>query len=225
MCVTIDYLVELNQKLCGMVKYLIRMEPGIQTPEQTLTLCSGSCRDTFVAAGAGAAASGVGGAIRVGLSDSVEAGCEILDGPERHFGRFHRSACVGGSVFAGAGWIGLDPTSGLLTAEGHIPLACSADPVSAAAITGFCSFDDEDVVTADPEDGADHGDNADNIETDGFEFAMSVTRIHEDPRVTKPYTDEQWAEIEAAWASGRCRAEKRRRAPDHGRRADVCFHR
>ena len=74
----------------------------------------------------------------------------------------------------GAGWIGLDPTSGLLTGEGHIPLACTPDPMSAAPITG----------------------GVDDCEME-FDFAMSVTRIHEDPRVTKPYTDEEWQRIEA----------------------------
>jgi hypothetical protein len=81
----------------------------------------------------------------------------------------------------------------LFAGEGHIPLACSADPVTAAAITGFFSEDNEAVIKSE----------ADEIETAGpeigteFEFSMSVTRIHEDPRVTKPYDDEQWAAIEA----------------------------
>ena len=74
----------------------------------------------------------------------------------------------------GAGWIGLDPTSGLLAGEGHLPLAATPDPVSAAPITG--AVDRCDVE---------------------FEFEMSVTRMHEDPRVTKPYTDEQWASDQA----------------------------
>ena len=74
----------------------------------------------------------------------------------------------------GAGWIGLDPTSGLLAGEGHIPLACSPDPSSAAPITG----------------------GVEACETT-FSFDMTISRIHEDPRVTRPYTDEQWARIEA----------------------------
>ena len=74
----------------------------------------------------------------------------------------------------GAGWIGLDPTSGLLTGEGHIPLACTPDPQSAAPLTGA----------------------VDACETT-FEYAMSVARIWEAPRVTKPYSEAQWTAIDA----------------------------
>ena len=193
---TIDYLVELNQKLCGMIKYLIRMEPGIQSPEETLALCSGSCRDTSWLLVQVLRHLGLATRFASGYLIQLKPDVVALDGPTGtsvDFTDLHAWAEV---YLPGAGWIGLDPTSGLLTAEGHIPLACSADPVSAAAITGFCSFDDAEVVTADPEDGKDHGDNQDNVAKDGFEFSMSVARIHEDPRVTKPYTDEQWTQIE-----------------------------
>ena len=193
---TINYLVDINQKLCGMIKYLIRMEPGIQTPEETLALGSGSCRDTSWLLVQILRQLGLAARFASGYLIQLKADIASLDGPSgasTDFTDLHAWAEV---YLPGAGWIGLDPTSGLLTAEGHIPLACSADPVSAAAITGFCSFEDEAVVNADPEDGADHGDNQDNVAKDGFEFAMSVTRLHEDPRVTKPYTDEQWSEIE-----------------------------
>jgi uncharacterized protein (DUF2126 family)/transglutaminase-like putative cysteine protease len=194
---TIDYLVWLNQQLCSSIKYLIRMEPGIQTPEETLTLLSGSCRDSAwllvqVLRHLGLAARFVSGYL-IQLKPDVKS----LDGPSgasQDFTDLHAWAEV---YLPGAGWIGLDPTSGLLTAEGHLPLACSADPVTAAAITGFCSFDDQAVVTADPQDGNYHGDNQDSVAKDGFDFAMTVTRIHEDPRVTKPYTDQQWTQIQS----------------------------
>jgi uncharacterized protein (DUF2126 family)/transglutaminase-like putative cysteine protease len=190
---TVDYLVELNHLLSKDIKYLIRLEPGIQTPEQTLTLLSGSCRDSSwllvqMLRNLGLAARFVSGYLIQLVAD-----VKSLDGPsgaERDFTDLHAWAEV---YLPGAGWVGLDATSGLLAGEGHIPLACSADPVTAAAITGYCSFDDKDVVTADPEDGASHG-NGDG--QDDFGFSMSVTRIHEDPRVTKPYTDEQWSQIE-----------------------------
>jgi uncharacterized protein (DUF2126 family)/transglutaminase-like putative cysteine protease len=193
---TVDYLVELNQQLSQQIKYLIRLEPGIQKPEQTLTLLSGSCRDTSwllvqIIRRLGLAARFVSGYL-IQLTPDVKS----LDGPsgtERDFTDLHAWAEV---YLPGAGWVGLDPTSGLLAGEGHIPLACSADPATAAAITGFVSFDDKEIVTADPEDGAVHGDG-DSIGQDDFGFSMSVTRIHEDPRVTKPYTDEQWTQIES----------------------------
>jgi uncharacterized protein (DUF2126 family)/transglutaminase-like putative cysteine protease len=189
---TVDYLVELNQKLSQQVKYLIRMEPGIQTPEQTLTALSGSCRDSAwllvqILRHLGLAARFVSGYL-IQLVPDVKS----LDGPtgaEKDFTDLHAWA---EAYLPGAGWVGFDATSGLLAGEGHIPLACTADPSTAAAITGFFSYEDEKIAEADPEDGEPHG----NGEDDGFHFSMSIKRIHEDPRVTKPYTLEQWSEIE-----------------------------
>ena len=73
----------------------------------------------------------------------------------------------------GAGWVGFDPTSGLLAGEGHIPLACTPDASSAAPISGLL----------------------DPCKTE-FRHEMTVQRIYESPRVTKPYTERQWQEIE-----------------------------
>jgi uncharacterized protein (DUF2126 family)/transglutaminase-like putative cysteine protease len=190
---TVDYLVELNQIVHDKVKYLIRMEPGIQTPEKTLTLQSGSCRDSAwllvqLFRSLGLAARFVSGYL-IQLVPDVKS----LDGPsgaDRDFTDLHAWTEV---YLPGAGWVGLDPTSGLFVGEGHIPLACSADPVTAAAITGNFSAEDESIVSAEPEAGSR---NKDRVRTT-FEFSMSVTRIHEDPRVTKPYSDEQWVEIES----------------------------
>jgi uncharacterized protein (DUF2126 family)/transglutaminase-like putative cysteine protease len=190
---TVDYLVYLNQQIHSRVKYIIRLEEGIQAPEETLALRSGSCRDSAwlfaqLLRNLGLAARFVSGYL-IQLAPDVKS----LDGPsgtEKDVTDLHAWTEV---YLPGAGWIGLDPTSGLFAGEGHVPLACSADPATAAAISGFFSTDDESVVTTEP--GLEIG--ANGRAKDEFEFSMSVTRIHEDPRVTKPYTDEQWRKIEA----------------------------
>jgi uncharacterized protein (DUF2126 family)/transglutaminase-like putative cysteine protease len=182
---TVDYLVEINSRLQRLIRYIIRMEPGIQTPEETLELGRGSCRDSGwllvqLLRHLGLAARFVSGYL-IQLTADVKA-LDGPSGPARDFTDLHAWAEV---YVPGAGWIGLDPTSGLLAGEGHIPLACAADPITAAPITGSFSWKND--PAADVNDKA-HED---------FTFHMAVARIHEDPRVTRPYTDEQWGEIEA----------------------------
>jgi uncharacterized protein (DUF2126 family)/transglutaminase-like putative cysteine protease len=187
-----DFLVAINQALQQRIKYLIRMEPGVQNPEKTLTLASGSCRDSAwllvqLLRNLGLAARFVSGYL-IQLKPDVKS----LDGPsgtDRDFTDLHAWTEV---YLPGGGWIGLDPTSGLLAGEGHIPLACSAEPLTAAPISGGFSYDDEHILKAEPD-----AEKKKPRGKDAFEFSMSVTRIHEDPRVTKPYTDEQWSAIEA----------------------------
>jgi len=171
---TSDFLVDLNRRLWREVNYIIRLEPGVQAPDETLSLRSGSCRDSAwllvqLLRQLGLAARFVSGYL-IQLKPDVKS----LDGPsgtELDFTDLHAWCEV---FLPGAGWIGLDPTSGLLAGEGHIPLACTPEPVSAAPITGL----------------------VDDCEAK-FTHEMRVTRIFESPRVTRPYTDEQWNEIEA----------------------------
>jgi uncharacterized protein (DUF2126 family)/transglutaminase-like putative cysteine protease len=178
----VDYLVYLNQAVQRHVGYVIRLEPGVQTPEETLDFRRGSCRDSAwllvqLARHLGLAARFVSGYLIQLVSD--EKPIEGPEGPPADFTDLHAWAEL---YVPGAGWVGLDPTSGLMAAEGHIPLACTADPQTAAPISGSYSWAKRD------ED--------DKVE-EGFDFHMRVTRLDEKPRVTKPYTEEQWAAIDA----------------------------
>jgi uncharacterized protein (DUF2126 family)/transglutaminase-like putative cysteine protease len=171
---TLNFLVALNQRVQREIGYVIRLEHGVQTCEQTIALATGSCRDSAwllvqILRNLGLAARFVSGYL-IQLTPDVKS-LEGPSGASTDFTDLHAWTEV---YLPGAGWVGFDPTSGLLAGEGHIPLACTPDVGSAAPISGpleFCKTE--------------------------FSYSMTVQRIYESPRVTKPYSELQWEQIQA----------------------------
>ena len=171
---TIDFLVDLNQRVQAEIEYVVRMEPGVQSAEETLERRRGSCRDSAWLLCQLLRKLGLAARFASGYLIQLTADQKSLDGPsgpDADFTDLHAWTEV---YLPGAGWVGLDPTSGLFAGEGHLPLACTPHPVTAAPITG--AHEQCDVE---------------------FSYEMSVRRVLEDPRVTKPYTEEQWSRIES----------------------------
>ncbi|MGL5442665.1 MAG: transglutaminase family protein, partial [[Mycobacterium] stephanolepidis] len=173
----IDYLVTINQALCSDVGYAVRLEPGVQSPDTTLAVGIGSCRDTAwllvsILRQKGLAARFVSGYLVQLTSDIV-----AIDGPSGPVADFTDLHAWAEVYIPGAGWVGLDPTSGLLAGEGHIPLSATPHPSTSAAISG-----------------------ATDVCESTLDFSNTVTRVHEDPRVTLPYTPSAWQAVTALGA-------------------------
>ena len=171
---TVDFLVDLNRMVKERTGYVIRLEPGVQAPEETLEKKSGSCRDSAWLLVQVLRRLGLAARFASGYLVQLKPDVQPLDGPpgpKEDFTDLHAWAEV---YLPGAGWIGLDATSGLLTSEGHIPLACTPDPSSAAPLSGLI-------------------DECESV----LHHEMHLERVHETPRVTLPYSEAQWRAIEA----------------------------
>ena len=177
---TIDVLVDVNQFIQRSIRYDIRMEPGVFAPDETLERGHGSCRDFAWLMVQLLRRLGIAARFVSGYSIQLRPDQKPLDGPAGVAEDVTDLHAWAEAFLPGAGWIGLDATSGLMCGEGHIPLACTADPTAAAPITGGFAWDKRD---------------DDDELGEEFSFSMKVTRIEDRPRPTRSYHDDDWAAI------------------------------
>ena len=172
---TVDFVTQLNARVQQAVGYIVRLETGVFEPEETLARAQGSCRDSGWLLVQALRHFGFAARFVSGYLIQLKPDLVSLDGPagtDHDFTDLHAWCEV---YLPGAGWIGLDPTSGLLTGESHIPLAATPHYRNAAPISGSFSA-------------------AGPVQT-AFDFDMKVTRVAEHPRITKPFSDESWARL------------------------------
>jgi uncharacterized protein (DUF2126 family)/transglutaminase-like putative cysteine protease len=166
---TISLLLDLNRKVRDEIGYVTRLAPGVQTCEETLEKRSASCRDSAWVLVQSLRNLGIAARFVSGYLIQLQSPDPASGGPEADSADLHAWA---EAFLPGAGWIGMDPTSGLLAGEGHIPLVCTPTASQAAPIGG----------TSEPA----------KVE---FSHSMAIRRLNEPRQPSRPFTDQDWLRI------------------------------
>lgn len=121
---TFALLDQMNRAIVAGFHYRMRETPGVQNPARTLALGSGSCRDF--------AAFFIEACRYLGFASRFVSGYLHNPGSTQH-GSTHAWSEV---YLPGAGWIGFDNTSGLVTGPDHIATAVHRHPESVPPVAG-----------------------------------------------------------------------------------------